>query len=93
MSLPSVSLRVKKQEKYLAKSLANNTHFDVDEIEGLFNMYRQEFHKYFEIAILECCALWTSHSHIVNVNVAGCMLQTTRCADLISDVSSWNVLG
>ena len=56
MSLPSVSLRVKKQEKYLAKSLANNTHFDVDEIEGLFNMYRQEFHKYFEIAILECCA-------------------------------------
>ena len=42
MSLPPpVSLRVKKQEKYLAKNLAINTHFTVDEIEGLFNMYRQ----------------------------------------------------
>ena len=38
---PPVSLRVKKQEKYLAKNLALNTHFAVDEIEGLFNMYRQ----------------------------------------------------
>ena len=37
---PPVSLRVKKQEKYLAKNLAINTHFTVDEIEGLFNMYR-----------------------------------------------------
>ena len=61
MSLPSVSLRVKKQEKYLAKSLANNTHFNVDEIEGLFNMYRQEIQQYFEIAIMSimcqdaCC--------------------------------------
>ena len=92
MSLPSVTLRVKKQEKYLAKSLANNTHFDVDEIEGLFNMYRQEIQQYFEV-VLDLCFLWTTLSHIVDINnVVGCMLQTTRCADLTSDVSSWNVL-
>ena len=36
-----VPLRVKKQEKYLAKNLASNTHFTVDEVEALFNMYRQ----------------------------------------------------
>ena len=43
MSLPLVPLRVKKQEKYLAKNLANTTHFNVEEIEGLFHMYRHVF--------------------------------------------------
>ena len=41
MSLRPVSLRVKKQEKYLARILAPKTHFDVQEVQGLFHMYRQ----------------------------------------------------